>query len=68
VDIAPSKFTDVIAISTGDSIYVSSHLLCDPAELVNSVLQRLVGNLGKSGLALLVPPKDPLCLEPDAES
>jgi hypothetical protein len=52
---------EVIALSTGNSIYISQHLLCDPSEDYRcNEVRRIEGNIGKSGLALLIPPKDPM--------
>ena len=64
LDLAPSQFTNVMAISSPDSIYVSAWLVCDPAERqpANAIC-RLHGNVGKAGLILLVPPTDPQILD-----
>lgn len=58
--IEPEKLNTVLAVSTGDSIFVASPLLCDPIETgtVNPV-QRIMGNVGRAGIALLVPPQSP---------
>jgi hypothetical protein len=51
-----------MAMSSGDSIFVSAHLLVDPAEtgsLGPSSISRIRGNVGKPGIAMLIPPLDP---------
>ncbi|KAK1753339.1 hypothetical protein QBC47DRAFT_388233 [Echria macrotheca] len=53
-------FEKVMAISAGDSLYIAAPLLCDPAETPDkSEIHRIVGNVGGSGIALLIPPADP---------
>ncbi|KAJ4345550.1 uncharacterized protein N0V89_011683 [Didymosphaeria variabile] len=50
----------VLAISSGNSIYVASCLLQDPcAQSSNKTIERVVGNLGKTGMCLLVCPATP---------
>ena len=64
----PSQFDNVMALSSGDSIYVALWLICDPVERQPAAsVRRLHGNVGKAGLILLVPPADPkmLALEVD---
>ncbi|OJD25143.1 hypothetical protein ACJ73_03487 [Blastomyces percursus] len=57
VNLPPSKFENVIALSSGDSLYISSPLLCDPSDKVTaSNIEHMIGNVGKHGLLLLVPP------------
>ena len=62
----PRDFEDVIAISSGDSLYVSDSLLNDPVSTYESI-HCLVGNVGKPGMALLLSPRDPVVKTPDAE-
>jgi hypothetical protein len=58
--IEPEKLTAVLAVSTGDSIFVASPLLCDPIDAgTNNPVQRIMGNVGRAGVALLVPPQSP---------
>ena len=52
----------VMAMAAGDSIYVASPLLNDPFELLDlaeTKLERVRGNIGRAGLALMIPPKNP---------
>lgn len=68
LDIELQAFKNVMAISCGDSIYVASALLRDPLDQEDSrPVRRIIGNVGKPGLALLVPPANPRCLEVRAE-
>jgi len=53
----PLSLTEVFAISSGNSIFVSSTLLVDPYEQPRPAdIRRMVGNIGRAGLSLLVPP------------
>lgn len=52
----------VMAMAAGDSIYIASPLLNDPFEsldLAETKLERVRGNIGRAGLALMIPPKNP---------
>lgn len=51
----------VMALSAGNSIYLSQHLLSDPSEDYSPCeIRRIEGNTGKLGLALLIPPTSPM--------
>ena len=65
----PAGLREVFAISSGNSIYVAGPLLCDPYE-VGQVFEvrRIVGNIGRPGISLLIPPPDPKMLTPDIEN
>jgi hypothetical protein len=66
LDIDPAYLNDVMAISSGDSLYIAAPLLCDPAtDLQPSDIRRVIGNIGRAGLALLIPPKNPEIRLPD---
>jgi hypothetical protein len=58
----PSLLSDVIAMSSGDSIFVATELLMDPADSRNPLTKVgwIRGNIGKPGIAMLVPPAEPL--------
>ena len=59
-DLRPDQLHNVMAMSAGDSIFVASGLLCDPTEKSdNQEIQRVMGNIGRPGIALLVPPAAP---------
>jgi hypothetical protein len=56
----PANLEGAMAISHGDSIFVSQRLLLDPsAENPECPVQRIVGNVGKPGLVVLVAPQAP---------
>ncbi|KAI9718267.1 MAG: hypothetical protein M1812_004257 [Candelaria pacifica] len=66
VDIDPVDLTEVVAISTGNSLYISQRLLCDPCSTPSEyALRRVVGNIGNSCIAFLVTPRNPSIREPD---
>ncbi|KAL9034082.1 MAG: hypothetical protein Q9180_005601, partial [Flavoplaca navasiana] len=60
-DIDPRLLKDVMAMSSGDSIYVSAALLTDPYdEIPPGDIRGFMGNIGRPGITFLVPPRDPL--------
>lgn len=62
-DVDPSTFDRVVAVCSGDSIFVSAPILLDPFESTTSSSHRmrcLRGNIGRAGIALLTTPEDPL--------
>ena len=60
-DINPGQLTDVMAMSSGNSIYVSAGLLADPYDKPRpGDIRGFIGNLGRPGISFLVPPKAPL--------
>ncbi|BAE58905.1 unnamed protein product [Aspergillus oryzae RIB40] len=60
MDLSPDCFTNVMAISSGNFIFASSSILCDPWEDAKPhEIQRLVANIGKSGVSLLIPLMNP---------
>jgi hypothetical protein len=59
-DIDPEGLSAVMAMSSGNSIYIASALLCDPFEADhNATIKRLVGNVGKPGVTMMFPPETP---------
>ena len=66
LQIDPLNFQDVIAVSSGNSLYVSEALLNDPTSIYDEI-RCLVGNVGKPGIALLLSPRDPIVKTSDAE-
>ncbi|KAL8942984.1 MAG: hypothetical protein Q9216_001340 [Gyalolechia sp. 2 TL-2023] len=63
-DVDPNHLRDVMAMSSGDVIYVSAALLADPYDEVQpGDIQGVVGNIGRPGISFLVPPKDPMIKE-----
>ncbi|KAL9612539.1 MAG: hypothetical protein Q9167_002878 [Letrouitia subvulpina] len=60
-DVDPNQLSDVMAMSSGDSIYVITELLLDPWQQTRpGNIQRVVGNIGHPGITFLVPPKNPM--------
>ncbi|KAL9058881.1 MAG: hypothetical protein Q9206_001714 [Seirophora lacunosa] len=59
-DIDPHLLNDVMAMSSGDSIYVSAALLTDPYDGSHpGDIRGVTGNIGRPGITFLVPPKTP---------
>ncbi|KAK0384146.1 hypothetical protein NLU13_8235 [Sarocladium strictum] len=55
--IEPAACNNVMAVSVEDSIYIASPLLCDPLQDPNHYeVSRIRGNVGRSGIAMLIPP------------
>jgi hypothetical protein len=65
-NIDPLYLANVMAVSSGNSIFVAAPLLCDPAiEPASHGVQRIIGNVGRSGIAFLYPPESPKTKEWD---
>ncbi|KAF2136900.1 uncharacterized protein K452DRAFT_236786 [Aplosporella prunicola CBS 121167] len=63
VNLRPESLDHVMAMSSGDSLFVSRLILSDPEEVPDKtkpIIQRIRGNIGKAGIAMLVSPSDPL--------
>jgi len=55
----PEMLASVMAMAVGDSIYIAAALLCDPIETpLPYEVRRIRGNIGKSGIAMLILPKE----------
>ncbi|KAL1597946.1 hypothetical protein SLS60_008434 [Paraconiothyrium brasiliense] len=68
-DIAPANLRGVFALANGDSIYVASVLLNDPAASTSkNLIRRVFGNLGRPEMCLLVPPSSPRLATPELAS
>jgi hypothetical protein len=64
-----NELRGVMALANGDSIYVASTLLADPATGASDVaIQRVFGNLGRPEMSLLIPPSNPRLSEPEPGS
>ncbi|RYN91066.1 hypothetical protein AA0119_g10778 [Alternaria tenuissima] len=60
IQLEPRKLEGVLALSHKNSIFVASQMLEDPAKLSSKhLIRRLTGNIGRPGLALLIPPNNP---------
>ena len=69
LDLDPDNLMFVMAISSGNSLYIASDLLQDPAQPARGFsVKRVVGNIGRAGLALLVPPQEPKLPVENADS
>ncbi|KAK4043121.1 hypothetical protein C8A01DRAFT_13315 [Parachaetomium inaequale] len=64
----PSDLSSVLALCSADSLYIASALLSDPAQLLEdhhhhhqhaAGIRRVTGNIGRAGMALMIPPKSP---------
>jgi hypothetical protein len=66
IDLDPSQFDEVMALSSGNSLFVSDSLLRDPWDnRPNFTVRRVIGNVGRPGLSLLLSPREPNVREPD---
>jgi len=55
-------------MSSGNSLYVSAALLCDPFEKPRaSELRRVIGNIGRSGITFLISPPEVKTRQPNPE-
>ncbi|KAL9073025.1 MAG: hypothetical protein Q9157_004898 [Trypethelium eluteriae] len=68
VDLDPTDFDDVLALSSPGSLYVSEMLLNDPGQPDDSKIRCLIGNIGRPSLALLRSPLGPMFSEAEIES
>ncbi|KAL3435919.1 hypothetical protein BDV09DRAFT_184702 [Aspergillus tetrazonus] len=51
------KLTSVMAISSNDSLFIAAPMLCSPAEEPPMhEIHHVTGNIGRGGMALLIPP------------
>ncbi|TGJ82730.1 hypothetical protein E0Z10_g6029 [Xylaria hypoxylon] len=56
----PNGLRNVFGLCVSDSLYIASCLLRDPADRLNgSPVQRFTGNIGRAGMAFMVPPNEP---------
>lgn len=63
-DLDPDSLERAFALAFEESIYFSMKLTCDPWDLPNPYeVKRVTGNVGKSGLTLLIPPETPMILD-----
>ena len=60
VDLSPESVSAVMAISSGNSLYVAESLLRDPCEGgVRVPVERFTGNVGRAGMVLMIAPQKP---------
>ena len=61
----PKQLESVMAISSRNSIFIAGSLLSDPAKVVKGPdIRRVIGNVGKPGITLLVSPQNLLVKSP----
>lgn len=59
IDLNPQHLDKVLAVSTGNSIYIAGIVLSDPSSpVVEHDIRRIAGNIGRAGVSLLVAPKN----------
>ena len=59
-NIDPESLDHVIAMSSGNSIYVARTLLQDPSEQDDErAIKRIIGNVGRPGISMMMPPPQP---------
>ncbi|MCJ1419369.1 hypothetical protein MMC32_005723 [Xylographa parallela] len=69
MNLDPKVLSEVMAMSSGNSIYVAAPLLCDPSEIPrHHEIRRIIGNVGRAGIAMLIQPQDPKVRRPDLDS
>ncbi|KAI9876141.1 MAG: hypothetical protein M1830_007263 [Pleopsidium flavum] len=56
----PDTLAPVMAMSSGNSIYVAAPLLSDPWKKAQArKIERVIGNVGRPGIAMMIPPENP---------
>lgn len=71
-DFHPDQLELVMALAAGNSIYAAESLLQDPSQEDRSGqsmfkgIRRILGNIGHSGVVLIIPPPSPLVLQLDS--
>ena len=56
----PAALEHVFAMSSSNSLFIAAPLLNDPSQRYNdNVVFRVVGNIGRAGIAMLIAPQDP---------
>ncbi|KAI0182645.1 hypothetical protein EV127DRAFT_378372 [Xylaria flabelliformis] len=68
--IIPSKeLKNVFAMSIRNTIYVAASLLADPdTECLPYESRMIIGNVGRPGVSMMIPPADPVLRKPKLES
>lgn len=59
INISSLGLHSVMALSSGDSLYIATSLLSDPAYKSESKITRVRGNIGRAGIAMLISPEEP---------
>lgn len=58
IDLPEAGLQSVMAMSSGDSLFIANSLLSDPSRHLESNIRRIRGNVGRAGIAMLVPPEE----------
>lgn len=61
IDVEVSDLTSVLAISSGNSLFIAEEILHDPIPPAGDspyAISHMIGNIGKPGIALLIPPPE----------
>ncbi|KUI63298.1 hypothetical protein VM1G_12048 [Cytospora mali] len=67
--ISSMELKDVLAVSSGNSIYALSMMLSDPHEVCEEFeLTRIIGNVGQAGVTMLTSPLEPRIVKPGYDS
>ncbi|KAL3418006.1 hypothetical protein PVAG01_11016 [Phlyctema vagabunda] len=60
VNLDPGSLQQVMALATGNSIYVAMSLVCDPIQRpLEYEMKHIIGNIGRHGISLMIPPANP---------
>ncbi|KAL8828606.1 MAG: hypothetical protein Q9191_002486 [Dirinaria sp. TL-2023a] len=66
--IPPEDFGETLAIASGNSIFVISEVVSDPFDSVdNAHVKRIIGNIGRPGISILIAPISPRIRAPANE-
>ncbi|CAG9985660.1 unnamed protein product [Clonostachys byssicola] len=66
INLDPRSLERVMAISTGNSLYVAMPLITDPFDCPGpSEVKHVVGNIGRPGISLMIPPVVPMVRKVD---
>ncbi|KAI0384433.1 hypothetical protein F5Y04DRAFT_229443 [Hypomontagnella monticulosa] len=58
-NLIPDELRNVFAVGAADSLYIASALIRDPTSKPTPLIGRFIGNIGRAGMAFMVPPKEP---------
>jgi hypothetical protein len=66
IDLIPAELERVMALSISDSLFLAKELVSDPSDLqAEQNITRVLGNIGKPVLSLLIPPGHPMVRKPN---
>ncbi|KAI9756772.1 MAG: hypothetical protein M1835_000705 [Candelina submexicana] len=69
LNLSPKGLKDVIARSSGNSLFVAASLLCDPSEAAEQdSIKRIIGNVGRANIAMLYAAASPRIKRPNPNS